>query len=111
MLQEEKKLELLLRLAEQVPYFQTIQDIAPRYDQATMSTIQGQYLPIPDDINLAKQRGHIPLLGFTDHKIIRDTRFRIMEALRMAGLQNTQAAKDVVQQYHPRPHLAIHGIL
>lgn len=111
MLQEEKKMELLIKLAEQVPYFQTIQDIAPRFDQLTFCTQQGQYLPIPDEANLAKQRGHMPLLGFTDQKVVRDTRFRIMEALRMAGLQHTQAAKDIVQQYHPRPHLAIHGIL
>jgi hypothetical protein len=56
-------------------------------------------------------RGHMPLNGFTDQRVIRDTRFRITEALRMAGLQHSQAAKEIIQQYHPRPHLAIHGII
>ena len=75
-------------------------------DQATISSQAQAFVKEGDGLT----RGHLPLNGFTDHKVIRDTRFRIMEALRMAGLQQSQAAREVVAQFHPRPHLAIHGL-
>lgn len=90
-----------------MPYWSIIKDIAPRLDHATVSSQAHSFMPTEDELT----RGHMPLNGFTDQRVIRDTRFRIVEALRMAGLAHTQAARDVVQQLHPRPHLAIHGII
>jgi hypothetical protein len=52
-----------------------------------------------------------PLHGFEDNKIVSDIRFKLVTALREAGVHNTESARQVIQQYHPRPHLAIHGIL
>lgn len=65
-----------------------------------------QYIEIEEET-----RGHLPLNGFTDQRVIRDTRFRLAEALRLAGVANSSAAKEIVQRFHQRPHLAIHGIL
>ena len=107
--EEKKKIELLNKLAEQAPYWDIIKDIESRLDHATVSSQAQSFIPRLEGDELT--RGHIPMNGFTDQKVIRDTRFRIVEALRMAGLSSTQAARDVVQQMIPRPHLAIHGIL
>ena len=49
--------------------------------------------------------------GFSDGKVIRDARFRLATALREAGVHQSEAAKYAIQRAHPRPHLAIHGIL
>jgi hypothetical protein len=106
---EQRRLELLNKLAEQAPYWSSIQNIESRFDHATTSSTAQSY--IPRDENDELTRGHLPLNGFTDHRVIRDTRFRLVEALRMANLMNTQAAAEVIQRYHPRPHLAIHGII
>ena len=56
-------------------------------------------------------RGHLPMNGFTDNKVIKDARFRLAAALRSAGVINTVAARTAIAQFHPQPHLAIHGIL
>jgi hypothetical protein len=99
-------------LSAQAPYWDAIKDIESRYTHATISSLAQEYTPENFEAthDLQKERGHVPLLGFSDVKIIRDTRFRLVEALRMAGVQHSQAAKEVVARYHPRPHLAIHGI-
>lgn len=104
--QEEKRLELLNKLAQQASYWSAIQDIKSRLDQATTSSKAQEYI-VPD----APMRGHFPMQGFGDQKIIKDARFRLVEALRMAGIQHSSAARDAVQQYCQRPHLAIHGII
>lgn len=65
--------------------------------------------PGPD--SLSQLRGHIPMNGFTDQRVISDSRFRLSEALRSAGIQHSQAAAAAVARAHPRPHLAIHGLL
>jgi hypothetical protein len=107
--EEQRRLELLNKLAEQAPYWSSIQNIESRFDHATTSSTAQSYIPRDEVDELT--RGHLPLNGFTDHRVIRDTRFRLVEALRMANLMNTQAAAEIVQRYHPRPHLAIHGII
>ncbi len=123
--QEQQRIAALLKLAEQVsrtsdsssillptfytfqvPYFENIQDIESRLDHVTASVKAHQYIETAEGT-----RGHLPLNGFTDQKVIRDTRFRLAEAFRLAGIANSTAAKEMVQRFHPRPHLAIHGIL
>jgi hypothetical protein len=51
--------------------------------------------------------------GFADVKIITDARFRLAEALRNAAphLISSAAAKPIIDSFHPRPHLSIHGVL
>lgn len=56
-------------------------------------------------------RGFIPTYGLLDERIIRDVRFRLGVALREANLHTTAAGRDMVLRAHPRPQLAIHGIL
>ena len=91
-----------------MPYFDAIQDIDSRLDHVTASVKGHQYITSSvHDLT----RGHLPLNGFADQNIIRDARFRLAEALHRAGIAQSLAAKHVVQQFNPRPHLAIHGIL
>jgi hypothetical protein len=105
--QEHKRLLALQKLAEQVPYFSTIQDIDSRLDHITTSVRGHQYIASEED----GTRGHLPLNGFSDQRVIQDARFRLAEALNRAGVSHSSAARDIVQQFHPRPHLAIHGLL
>eukprot|EP01039_Chlorochromonas_danica_P003981 gene3980-4355_t len=104
--QEEERIELLNRLAQQASYWNAIQDIKSRLDQATISSKAQEYTPME-----APTRGHFPLQGFVDAKIVKDARFRLVEALRIANIHNSSAARDAVLQFCPRPHLAIHGLI
>ena len=56
-------------------------------------------------------RGHIPLFGFTDKNVVKDARFKLISALRSAGVQNSEHAMRAIASINPRPHLAIHGLL
>jgi hypothetical protein len=58
-----------------------------------------------------QSRGHLAMNGFTDGKVIQDSRFRLAEALHRCGIAHSDAARSAVAQFYPRPHLAIHGIL
>lgn len=107
--QEAKRIELLLALAAQVPYYETIQQIESRLDHVTASAKAQEYVPISEDDRLT--RGHLPLNSFNDHQIVRDARFRLSEALARAGIQHSDAARYAVTKMNPRPHLAIHGLL
>jgi hypothetical protein len=51
------------------------------------------------------------MFGFADQKIIKDSRFRLITALRSAGVIQSEAARAAIAQFNPRPHLAIHGII
>jgi hypothetical protein len=104
--QEERRMELLQKLAQQASYWTAIQDIKSRLDQATTGSKGHEYIAVE-----APARGHFPLQGFADQKVIKDARFRLVEALRMANLQHSTAARDAVLHFCPRPHLAIHGII
>ncbi|RYH30136.1 hypothetical protein EON65_06135 [archaeon] len=106
MRQEEKRLELLNKLAQQASYWSAIQNIKSKLDQATASSKGQEYME-----QIAPTRGHFPLQGFADTKILCDARFRLVEALRSAGLQHSSAARDAVAAFCPRPQLAIHGII
>lgn len=101
-----KKYEYLLKLAQDVPYFEAIQSIESKLDHITTSA-KSHYYAAPIDPG----RGHLQMYGFHDKKIISDTRLRIANALREHGLIHSEAAKQVIAAYHPRPHLAIHGLL
>jgi hypothetical protein len=91
----------------QVPYYEAIQDATSKLDHITASAKAHEYVA-PEEPGV---RGHLPLNGFTDGRVVQDTRFRLAEALRRCGVAGSQAAKNVVAQYYSRPHLAIHGLL
>lgn len=99
-------LSAVLIACTQVPYFDAIQDPQSRLDHITASAKAHEYIA-PEE----GTRGHLPLNGFTDGRVIQDTRFRIAEALRQGGVAGSRAAREVVARLYPRPHLAIHGIL
>lgn len=89
-----------------VPYWSALQEATSKLDHITISAKAHEYIKQDEE-----GRGHLPLNGFADGKIIRDARFRLAEALRSVGLQNSRAAQEAVNKFHPRPHLAIHGII
>jgi hypothetical protein len=110
LLEEElHRLKVLDMLAAEVPYWEAVQQASSKLDHVTASVLAHQYVPLEEDA-LALARGHMNLNGFTDQKTIKDSRFRLVAALRDAGLQHSAAAKEAVQRMFPRPHLAIHGI-
>jgi hypothetical protein len=90
-----------------VPYWSAIQEVESKLGHITASAKAHEYVS-PEE---AATRGHMALNGFSDSKVIQDSRFRLAEALRNLGLAHSEAAKVAVQSFIPRPQLAIHGIL
>jgi len=104
-LKEKQRVEWLNKLAEQVPYWESIQNATSMLDHVTVA-VKTQEYHAPN-----YTRGYMPMNGFANQEIIRDARHRLATALRAAGVQHTQAARDIVARFHPRPHLAVHGAL
>jgi hypothetical protein len=102
---ELQRMELLARLAEQVPYFAAIQSATSKLDHVTANILNSQYHR--EDFG----RGFGPMNGYTDSATIADSRFRLTEALRSAGVIGSKYGGQVVQSLFPRPHLAVHGIV
>jgi hypothetical protein len=90
-----------------VPYYDAIQDATSKLDHITASAKGHEYIACDDP----QYRGHLPLNGFTDGRVIQDSRFRLAEALRRCGVAGSEAARSAVAKFYPRPHLAIHGLL
>lgn len=105
-LKECRRMEWLAKLAEQVPYWEAMQNAQSKLDHITASAKAWEYIGVDDP-----GRGYLPLNGFADNRVLRDARVRLAMALREAGVSHTVAAKEVVQHFHPRPQLAIHGLL
>jgi hypothetical protein len=105
-LKECRRMEWLSKLAEQVPYWEAMQNAQSKLDHITASAKAWEYIGVDDP-----GRGYLPLNGFADNRVLRDARVRLAMALREAGVSHTVAAKEVVQHFHPRPQLAIHGLL
>ncbi|KAJ1387175.1 hypothetical protein B484DRAFT_459876 [Ochromonadaceae sp. CCMP2298] len=105
--EELRRIELLNQLASQVPYYQALLDATARLDHVTASA-KGHAYTAPDPAWAS--RGHLALNGFTDGKVISDSRFRLAEALRACGVSNSSAAQAAVARNFARPHLAIHGL-
>lgn len=103
---EIKRLELLTKIAEQCPYWDEIQNVDSKLDHITIAALNSMYHK-GDELT----RGHIPMMGFTDKKIITDTRFKLISALRNAGVAHSDYARVAVANINPIPHLAIHGLL
>jgi len=105
---EARKMDLLMRLAAQVPYYDDIQNATSKLDHVTAAAQAHIYQGVQEEF-----RGFMRATGFADTKIIADARFRLAEALRDAApsLIQSAAARIAIQQFHPRPHLAIHGVL
>ena len=105
---EARKMDMLMRLAAQVPYYDDIQNATSKLDHVTAAAQAHLYLGGAEEF-----RGHMRATGFADTKIISDARFRLAEALRDAApsLIQSAAARVVIAQFNPRPHLAIHGVL
>lgn len=103
---EIKKLELLAKIAEQCPYWDNIQNVESKLDYITIAALNSMYQKGED-----LTRGHIPMMGFTDKEIIKDSRFKLITALRNAGVVQSEYARAAIAKINPMPHLAIHGIL
>jgi hypothetical protein len=108
--QQSRKMELLMSIVKQVPYYDRIQTVESKLDHITASVKAQEYCPIDGD-HPSQSRGHMPMHGFADQRIIRDSRLRLATALRAAGLIHSQAARAAIARFHPKPQLAIHGIL
>lgn len=104
--EEAKRLEILANLAMTVPYWDAIENATSQLDHVT-AAVKAQEWQQPEEMS----RGFLALNGFGDKKIIRDARFRLAEALRGAGIAQSKVAADVVREFHPRPQLAIMGII
>ena len=104
--EEAQRLELLMQLAASVPYWDAVENATSQLDHVTAAAKAQEWVQ-PEQLT----RGFLESYGFGDKKIVRDTRFRLAEALREAGIAQSRVAAEVVQRFNPRPHLAIHGIL
>jgi len=104
--EEAQRVELLHQLAAQVPYWENIQNAKSQLDHVTAAVKAQEYVRGEEET-----RGHFRATGFADKKIVSDARLRLAFALREAGLHHSEAARSAVASFHPRPHLAIHGIL
>ena len=104
--EEAQRLELLMKLAASVPYWDAVENATSQLDHVTAAAKAQEWVQ-PEQLT----RGFLESYGFGDKKIVRDTRFRLAEALREAGIAQSRVAAEVVQRFNPRPHLAIHGIL
>lgn len=103
---EVMRLELLAKIVEQCPYWEGLQNVHSKLDHITTAAAQAMYQKGED-----LTRGHMPLQGFADKNVIKDTRFKLISALRNAGVAHSEYAKTAVAKINPMPHLAIHGIL
>ena len=104
-LREKQRVEWLNKLAEQVPYWDSIQNATSMLDHVTVA-VKSQEYHAPN-----YSRGYMPMNGFANQEIIRDARHRLATALRAAGVQHSEAARHAVAQFFPRPHLAVHASL
>lgn len=95
--QEQRRLELLAKIAEQVPYWENIQNATSKLDYITIAARGQEYVKGEEP-----GRGHMPLHGFTDKNVFSDARFRIAFALRAAGVHTSEAAKNLVMKMHSR---------
>jgi hypothetical protein len=106
--EEARRVDSLMRLASQVPYYEDIRNAKPKLDHVTAAAKAQSYQGADPEY-----RGFMRSTGFADVKIITDARFRLAEALRNAAphLISSAAAKPIIDSFHPRPHLSIHGVL
>ena len=95
-----------LPIVIKVPYYENILNAKSDLGHITAAVKGHEYIKGEDAM-----RGHFPQTGYADKTIISDARFRLASALRAAGVQYSEAAYRAVQQFNPRPHLAIHGII
>jgi P2-related tail formation protein len=63
--EEAKRLEALEVLASQVPYWDNIQNVESKLDHITAAVKGQEYVQSEPAV-----RGHLPMLGFTDKKVI-----------------------------------------
>ena len=105
-MEQARKMDLLLKLAAEVPYWDAIQNAESNLDHITCAVKAQEYLGFQEEA-----RGHKRSTGYADRSIIRDARFRLASALRDAGVASSHYAKQAVQRMNPRPELAIHGII
>lgn len=97
MRKESERLELLNKLAEQVPYFDALQNAVSRLDHVTTSVLGHQY-----NKPATPTRGFNPMNGFTDERVFKDAKFRLGLALRAAGVHTSTAARDAIASLCPR---------
>lgn len=89
---EERRVELLQKLASQVPYWDKVQNAKANLSHITAAVAAQAYVQVEEG-----GRGFLPLNGFTDGKIVSDPRFRLVSALREAGIMHTDAARQIIE--------------
>jgi len=95
--EEARRLDILNKLAEQVPYWDALQAAESKLDHVT-AAVEAQKYQKPEEVS----RGHLSMNGFTDQKLFKDARFRLGLALREAGVHQSAAAAAVISSLHPR---------
>lgn len=83
-----------------------MQNVESKLDHVTVAALSSMYHKGEE-----LTRGHIPMMGFTDKAVVKDTRFKLISALRNAGVAHSEHARLAVARINPQPHLAIHGLL
>eukprot|EP00904_Undaria_pinnatifida_P007243 jgi/Undpi1/3649/HiC_scaffold_16.g07019.m1 len=91
---EEKRLQVLEKLAASVPYAEACANAEAKLDHITVATAAhfDQFLPFD------RARGHCPMFGYNAGKVLKDTRFRLGLYLREAGLSGSAAAHSAVMR-------------
>ena len=70
---EERKLQFLMELASQVPYWDDIQNATSKLDHITAAVKAQEYQGQEELV-----RGYMPTTGYADKQIIKDARFRLV---------------------------------
>jgi hypothetical protein len=120
---------VLEKLAQQVPYYERIQEAKADLSKTTAAVEAATYQQPEEQL-----RGHLPLNGFADAhvratslarkwneqraeltrlccccmlQVMQDSRFRLALALREAGVIQSNYAKSIIEALHPRPQAPI----
>ncbi|GBG34549.1 Hypothetical Protein FCC1311_107732 [Hondaea fermentalgiana] len=82
-------------LRTQVPYFGKLQEIVPSKERLEQHTFSSAVVPDAAYRNYARE-GLFQNPGFSDAQVCGDVRFRVVEALRAKGLQNSSYAHTLL---------------
>lgn len=86
----------LAQLKKTVPYYGKLQEIVPSRDRLEQHTFSSAVVPDAAYHNYARE-GLFQNPGFTDAQVCGDVRFRVVEALRAQGLQNSSYAHSLLK--------------
>ncbi|CAN0379396.1 unnamed protein product [Ectocarpus sp. 12 AP-2014] len=91
---EEKRLQVLQRLAASVPYAEACANAEAKLDHITAAAAAHFDQFQPHD----RSRGHCPMLGYNTGEVFKDARFRLGLYLREAGVSGCKSAHVAVMR-------------